>query len=211
MEEDDIDEFKLHIGELVESYPNQRFSDGNVNSYFRKLMKYDMHVVLGVLARANDRFPERMPTAGQLVQLCRAVSSDAVAETKRYLKRTFGEHYYEKDYEEGVRRGINRPVREVLVDEVDRGWTDSSVLARYDARHSTACDYGFGPPPGAEGEEAEIRKTPRCRALEEAWAREAEGIELTKEENARRLNLLMKAFTEDSQDIRERKFLARRN
>lgn len=205
MEEDDIDEFKLHIGELVESYPNQRFSDGNVNSYFRKLAKYDMHVVLGVLAQANDRFPERMPTAGQLVQLCRAVSSDAVAETKRYLKRTFGEHYYEKDYEDGTRVGINRPVREVLVDEVSRGWTDASVLTRYDSRHPSGGDYDFGPPPG----KAKVHKTPRCKALEEAWAGEAKGVELTKEENARRLDLLMKAFSEDAQEIRERKFLAR--
>jgi len=124
---------------------------------------------------------------------------DAWQQTKKYLREVYGDDYYEKDYAEGVRLGINRPVRDVLVDEVNRGWRDAADIERYDAKHKGEW----------EVPQEERPCGPRCKALAEKWQAEATGKVLSKEENASRLKTLMRAMAEDQQDAREKKYLDR--
>jgi hypothetical protein len=166
-------------------------------------MKYDMDAALCVLHKAPDEYPDRMPTAGQLAAMCKAGCPAAARDTVEMLKRTHGDDYYEKDYSEGVRDGINRPVRDVLCDEVGRGWRDASELARYDAQYA---GFGNGPVETVHGGQC---SSPRCRALEKEWGASAQGKELSREENLSRIKILMRAFNEDQQELREKKFIDR--
>jgi hypothetical protein len=117
--------------------------------------------------------------------------------TIRELQRIWGRDYYKKDYEQGVAEGINRPEREVLVDDVARGWADSSVLAKYDYEHREEV---FAPKP------AKAAHSSHCKALEEKWAKEATGRILSKEENQARLRELMAAMDADAKAKNSKKF-----
>jgi hypothetical protein len=76
----DYDKFKAALAELASRYL-LAVESGDAADYFKWLSRYPVETVTRALARAPESYPTRMPTAGELIEICASVSADGGPET----------------------------------------------------------------------------------------------------------------------------------